>query len=87
MTYHLTYRRSFKKELKKVSAVARKAIVKRVLALAVEPRPHGCTKLEGSDNIYRIRQGNYRVIYTTYEDVLVVELVKVGHRSDAYRKH
>ena len=86
MGYHITYRKAFKKELRKLKPTVLKAVVRRILALADEPRPKGCTKLEGSDVTYRIRQGDYRIIYNIYDDLVVVEVVKIGHRSDVYRK-
>lgn len=86
MGYHITYRKSFEKELRKLHPTARKAVTRRILALADNPRPYGCTKLEGSDMSYRIRQGDYRVIYNIYDDLVVVEVVRIGHRSDVYRK-
>lgn len=87
MSYRLDYRASFKKELRKLHPTARRAITKRVLALADDPRPDGVTKVRGSDNAYRIRQGDYRVVYNIYDQLVVVELIKVGHRSDVYRKY
>lgn len=87
MSYKLTYRKSFKKELRKLPTRMRKAIVKRVLSLAIDPRPHGVTKLEGSDTTYRVRQGDYRIIYNIYDDLVIVEVIKIGHRSDVYRKY
>jgi mRNA interferase RelE/StbE len=55
------------------------------LQLAENPRPFGCVKLVNSENTYRIRVGVYRVIYTIEDAVLTVEVVKVDHRSSAYR--
>ncbi len=54
-------------------------------ALATEPRPSGVTKLKGEENLYRIRSGVYRILYSIEDDVLRVLVVKVGHRSDVYR--
>jgi mRNA interferase RelE/StbE len=51
--------------------------------LAEDPRPPGCTKLSGRE-AYRVRQGDYRIVYTVEDDALVVEVVKVGHRRDLY---
>ncbi|OYD95825.1 type II toxin-antitoxin system mRNA interferase toxin, RelE/StbE family [Nostoc sp. 'Peltigera membranacea cyanobiont' 210A] len=53
--------------------------------LADNPRPNGVVKLEDSDNAYRIRVGSYRVIYDIFDDVLIVSVVKVGHRKEVYR--
>ncbi len=54
------------------------------MALADDPRPPGCTKLSGQE-AYRVRQGEHRIIYTVADEVLVVEVVKVGNRRDVYR--
>ena len=54
-------------------------------ALADNPRPHGCKKLSGTANDYRIRVGDYRIIYTIFDDVLVVLVINIGHRKDVYR--
>jgi mRNA interferase RelE/StbE len=58
--------------------------VARIEALVDDPRPPGCTKLSGQE-AYRVRQGTYRIVYTVADDVLVVEVVKVGNRRDVYR--
>lgn len=54
--------------------------------LSEDPLPAGCQKLRGSERAYRIRFGNYRVIYSVYADSLLVEIVRVGHRKDIYRQ-
>ena len=63
----------------------RRQIVNRIGALAEDPRPPGCEKLSGQSNLYRVRQGAYRIVYAVEDDVLVVFVVKVGHRSAVYR--
>jgi len=83
------YRIEIKKSAaKEIRAIARKAdrqrVVARIGALAEDPRPPGCTKLSGQE-AYRVRQGAYRILYTIDDDVLMVEVVKVGHRRDVYR--
>lgn len=62
----------------------RQRIVERIRDLARSPRPHGSQKLAGQDR-YRIRQGNYRIVYSIEDEALIVEVVKVGHRKDVYR--
>ena len=62
----------------------RQQIVLRIRQLAENPRPPGSKKLSGYDR-YRIRQGVYRIIYAIEDDKLVVYVIKVGHRKDAYR--
>ena len=53
--------------------------------LAHHPRPDGCRKLQGSDDAYRIRVGDYRVIYTVDDAVLIVAVERVSHRREVYR--
>ncbi len=62
----------------------RKRIVLRIEALEAEPRPSGCKKLTGSE-LWRIRVGDHRVVYSIEDDKLVVLVVSVGHRREVYR--
>jgi len=66
-----------------------KHIVKRldriILALAEEPRPPGCKKLSGYSNLYRLRAGNWRIVYAIEDDQLLVLIIEVGPRGGAYR--
>src|SRR5258708_3069806 len=63
----------------------RQRIVASIRSLAGDPRPHGCEKLAGADDRYRIRVGRYRVIYSIADNELLVIVVRVGHRKDVYR--
>ena len=56
-----------------------------IAALAIEPRPNGCTKLTGTDSAYRIRVGNFCVVYEIEDAVRVVTVTRVGHRREVYR--
>lgn len=60
----------------------RQRIVKRIRALADDPRPPGCEKLTGGGDLCRVREGRYRIVYAIEDDRLVVWVVKVGHRKD-----
>jgi mRNA interferase RelE/StbE len=60
-------------------------VVRAVLTLAQDPRPQGCRKLQGYDDVFRIRVGTYRVIYSVEGRQLRVIILKVGHRKDVYR--
>lgn len=53
--------------------------------LADDPRPPGCTKLAGEDHTYRVRTGDYRIVYDVFDDHLVIQVVRIGHRRDVYR--
>lgn len=53
--------------------------------LANDPRPPGCTKLSGELRTYRVRTGDYRIVYDVFDDRLIVQVVGIGHRRDVYR--
>ena len=57
----------------------------RILALAEEPRPPGVVKMHGGGGYYRLRVGDYRVVYAIEDDVLLVLVVRIGHRREVYR--
>ena len=63
----------------------RQRIVRRITALASEPRPAGCEKLAGIEGRYRVRQGMFRIIYAVDDTARAVEVIKVGHRREVYR--
>lgn len=56
-----------------------------IRSLADNPRPHGSIKLQGSDDLYRIRKGNFRIIYKIEDEALIVTVVRVGNRKNVYR--
>jgi len=60
-------------------------LIERIKLLQVKPRPSGSEKLAGRLSFYRVRQGNYRVIYSVDDQSHVVDIIKVGHRRDVYR--
>jgi mRNA interferase RelE/StbE len=83
--YKLFIKPSAVKEIEAIGSVSeRRRIVRRIQNLADEPRPPGCEKLSG-DVKYRVRQGNYRIVYAVEDEKLVVYVVKVGHRKEVYR--
>ena len=84
--YSLTIKSSAAKELQGVSDNATLSrLIEKINSLATQPRPSGVEKLAGRSNLYRVRQGNYRVIYSVDDQSRVVDVVKVGHRRDVYR--
>lgn len=83
--FKIELKRSAAKEIEKLSnKKLRQQVVSRIAQLAEDPRPPGCQKLAGSE-VYRIRQGDYRIIYEIEDDRLLITIVKVGHRRDVYR--
>jgi mRNA interferase RelE/StbE len=73
------------KQLKKLSPELQERIQVKIDDLAIEPRPNGVKKLKGQENAYRIRVGDYRIIYDIFDDVLLVKVVEIGHRSKVYK--
>lgn len=71
--------------MKNLPKIEQRRIVKRIEILAVEPRPFGAKKLSGEENLYRIRSGDYRIIYQIQDKILLVLVVKIGHRREVYR--
>ncbi len=83
--YSLQISASAEKFLKKLPDRDLRRITKAILDLAADPHPHGSVKLAGDENCYRIRVGNYRVIYEIQDKILLILILKVGHRKDVYR--
>jgi mRNA interferase RelE/StbE len=83
-SYSLLLKPSALKELEAFPLKDRRRIVTRIEGLAADPRPHSCEKLSGLEQ-YRVRQGDYRVIYSVDDEARTVVIVKVGHRRDVYR--
>ncbi len=83
--YEVFIKPSAVKELERVGTKkGRQRIVARIRELGESPRPPGFQKLSGSDK-YRIRCGNYRIVYSINDDELFVQVVKIGHRGEVYR--
>ncbi|MCC7307969.1 MAG: type II toxin-antitoxin system RelE/ParE family toxin [Acidobacteria bacterium] len=81
--YNVLYTEAFYKSLKSIPKRDVKRILRKTRSLAAEPRPFGCQKLAGQEK-YRIRQGDYRIIYSIEDSRLVVVVVKVGNRREVY---
>ena len=84
-SYKVEWKNSAYKELQKLPRPIITRVVAAVLGLSDEPFPHGVKKLVGSEFSYRIRVGDYRVVYEVFQDKLVIEIVRVRHRKDVYR--
>ena len=83
-SYELRVKESAKKELRRIARGDLRRIAVRIEALASNPRPNGCEKLAGGPG-HRVRQGDYRIIYTIDDERRIVEIVKIGHRREVYR--
>jgi mRNA interferase RelE/StbE len=82
--YSVLITRSAEKEIEHLPAGIRRLVVRPILALADDPRPHGSQKLTGEAK-YRIAQGDCRVVYTIEDAIVTVTVVRVAHRSDVHR--
>lgn len=83
--YQIEITPSALKQLSDLPRKPRERIAAHIEALGFEPRPRGVKKLSGEDDLYRIRVGNYRVIYAIRDDRLIVIVLRLGHRKDVYR--
>ncbi|MDB9316113.1 MULTISPECIES: type II toxin-antitoxin system RelE family toxin [Cyanophyceae] len=86
MTYKIEFTKGAVKELKKLPPDIRERIELKIQDLAVNPRPDGVKKLQSELSLYRIRVGDYRVIYQIQDDILLVTIVKAKHRREIYRQ-
>jgi mRNA interferase RelE/StbE len=82
--YSVEIKRSAASEIEALPLRERRQIVERIGRLVDDPRPRGCEKLAGGER-YRVRQGDYRIVYTIEDALLTIWVVRVGHRRDVYR--
>lgn len=82
--YKVVFKHSVAKDLRPIPNNDVKKILARISNLSIDPRPPGSKKLTGEEK-YRIRQGNYRILYTIEDDIVIVTVVKVSHRRDVYQ--
>lgn len=85
MAYQVEITPAAKRQIKKLVKQTQELIIQRLEQLADNPRPPGVLKMEGEENLYRVRVGDYRIIYEIQDRVLLIVVVKVGHRGDIYR--
>ena len=83
-SYNLVIKKSAERELRALPKQDLRRVTERLQILSHNPRPPGCEKLSGQDQ-YRIRQGDYRIVYAIDDVARVVTLVKIGHRREVYR--
>jgi mRNA interferase RelE/StbE len=74
------------RQLKKIDRRVLLQIAEKIDLLAAEPRPRGCEKLSGYDNLYRVRIGDYRIVYGVEDRLVVVVVLKVGNRAEIYQR-
>lgn len=83
--YSIEVSATAEKQLRKLSKKDQISVLKRIQELSRESRPNRSRKLRGQDNIYRVRVGNYRILYSIENKLLTIIILKVGHRRDVYR--
>jgi len=81
--YHIKFKASARKSLRKISDQDRKRILIKIITLEENPRPIGSIKLTNHE-AYRFRQEAYRIIYTIQDSELIIEIIRIGHRRDIY---
>ena len=83
--YRIVFARSARRELQALPRTGAERILGKVELLASNPRPPGCKKLRGHSSLWRIRVGEYRVIYSIDDNNQIVDVSVIRHRSEAYR--
>ncbi len=83
--YEVRFRKSAGKDLQRLDTTIQRRVLKAAELLADEPRPVGCKKLHGSEDAYRIRVGDYRIVYTVEDAVRIVAIERIRHRREVYR--
>jgi len=83
--YNVIIKASAKKELATLPKPMIVRLIAAIESLATEPRPDGVRKLAGTQDMYRVRVSDYRIVYRIEDDMLVIEVVRVAHRKEVYR--
>ncbi|MCA9925004.1 MAG: type II toxin-antitoxin system RelE/ParE family toxin [Anaerolineales bacterium] len=84
-SYRIEWKKSAGKELRKLPADVIQRVVNCVSGLSTNPYPSGSRKLVGSEFTFRVRVGDYRILYNVFDDQVIVEIIRVAHRKDVYR--
>jgi mRNA interferase RelE/StbE len=85
VTYTIEFRPAAAKDFRQLPSTLKERLKPRIDALAMNPRPPGAVKLQGEDNAYRIRVGEYRIVYEVYDRLVLVAVVRIRHRREVYR--
>jgi mRNA interferase RelE/StbE len=83
--YAVVFARSSRKELQNLDPHVARRILRQIASLVTDPRPSGVVKLEGANDLWRIRVGQWRVVYRISDREHLVDVIAIRHRSDAYR--
>lgn len=84
-SYKIEISRTAEKQLKKLPPTDQRRVAKVMLALAENPFPRGSRKLSGYEDVFRVRVGQYRILYSISQRLLTIIILKIGHRKDIYR--
>ena len=85
MSYRIAFKKSAAKSLRKIPKADQKRIAEKIDSLAEAPPNQDTTKMKGNNPFHRVRVGGYRIIYEIQNEVLIILIVKIGHRRDIYR--
>ncbi len=83
--YSLEISRTAEKQIKKLTRDEQICVAKAILSLAIDPFPRGSRRLSGYDDVFRIRVGIYRILYSVAQKKLIIIILKIGHRKEVYR--
>lgn len=83
--YQVLISRTAEKQLKKLPPEAQRKVAAVIMSFTIEPRPYGSKKLAGTESSYRVRVGDYRVIYDIHQREVVITVLKIGHSKEVYR--
>lgn len=86
MTRAIVFTHAARRNFDRMPEPDRTRIARRIDMLKDNPRPQGCVKLEGMDDLYRIRCGMYRILYTMRDEMLVITVVRIDNRGEVYRR-
>jgi mRNA interferase RelE/StbE len=85
VTHRIDFTPAARRQFRKLAPETRKRLAAVIDNLAIEPRPKGAAKLTGLQHAYRLRHGDYRILYEIDEDRLLVLVIRIGHRREVYR--
>jgi mRNA interferase RelE/StbE len=86
MSYQVVIKPAAQRQLRKLASAIQRDLIALIESLSEQPRPPGCKKLKGRQNQYRVRSGDYRIIYSIEDTSLMIRVIKVGHRRDVYEE-
>lgn len=84
-SYKIGIKKSAQKEIRKLPDGVRGKIIQKIQELYEQPIPSSAEKIKGLNNVYRLRQGNYRIIYYVFNEKLLISVVRIRHRKEVYR--